>query len=45
MLEIKNISKSFNGIKVLDQVSLSIDKNEIVCLMGKSGAGKTTMLR
>lgn len=45
MLEIKNISKSFNGIKVLDQVSLNIDKNEIVCLMGKSGAGKTTMLR
>lgn len=45
MLEIKNISKSFNGIKVLDQVCLNIDKNEIVCLMGKSGAGKTTMLR
>ena len=45
MLEIKNISKSFNGVKVLDQVSLTVNNNEIVCLMGKSGAGKTTMLR
>ncbi len=45
MLEIKNISKSFNGTKVLDQVSLTVNKNEIVCLMGKSGAGKTTLLR
>ncbi len=45
MLKMNNISKSFHNLKVLDQVSLYVDEKEIVCLMGKSGRGKTTLLR
>lgn len=45
MLRINNLSKSFGKKKVLNNVSFSIDHHEIVCLMGKSGMGKTTILR
>lgn len=45
MLNIRNLSKSFDSIRVLDKVSLTIQEKEIVCLMGKSGRGKTTLLR
>ncbi len=45
MLMIHNLSKSFGKKKVLNNVSFSIDHHEIVCLMGKSGMGKTTILR
>lgn len=44
MLELKNIKKSFNGITVLDGISLNIDKGEIVSVLGSSGSGKTTLL-
>lgn len=42
-LEIKNISKSFNGIKAVDDFSCEINKGEIVGLIGPNGAGKTTV--
>lgn len=45
MLIIKNLSKSFGKKKVLNNVSFCMDDHEIVCLMGKSGMGKTTLLR
>ncbi len=45
MLEIKQISKSYQQQKVIDCFSLTIEKGEIVCLMGKSGVGKTTVLK
>lgn len=45
MLRINNLSKSFGKKKILNNVSFSIDHHEIVCLMGKSGMGKTTILR
>ncbi|MFD1432525.1 amino acid ABC transporter ATP-binding protein [Lacticaseibacillus yichunensis] len=45
MLEIKNISKSFNGKKVLDNISLTIDDQKTLAIVGPSGAGKTTLLR
>ena len=45
MLKINHISKSFGKKKVLNDISFSIDAHEIVCLMGKSGMGKTTLLR
>ena len=45
MIEIKNIYKSFGELEVLKGVSLSINKGEIVSIVGKSGAGKTTLLQ
>ncbi|MBE6114639.1 MAG: amino acid ABC transporter ATP-binding protein [Erysipelotrichaceae bacterium] len=45
MLRVEKICKSFNGVSVLNEVSFTVDMHEIVCLMGKSGAGKTTILR
>ena len=45
ILELKNISKSFDGKKVLDDLSLSIGKNEFITLLGPSGCGKSTTLR
>lgn len=44
-LTVNNLSKSFNKIQVLKEISFSIDKGEIVCIKGKSGEGKTTLLR
>lgn len=44
-LEIKNLSKSFGESKVLDDVSLSVEKGDIYGILGLSGAGKSTLLR
>ena len=43
MLEIKNISLSFGGLKAVDSVNLHMDEGEIVSLIGPNGAGKTTI--
>jgi len=43
MIEIKNVSKNFGGIKAVDDVSLSIKKGSITGLIGPNGAGKTTL--
>lgn len=45
MIEAKNIHKSFGSLKVLKGLNLYIKKNEIVTLVGPSGAGKTTFLQ
>ena len=44
-IELKNISKSFDGELVLDHFNLDIKENEFVTLLGPSGCGKTTTLR
>jgi ABC-2 type transport system ATP-binding protein len=42
---VRGISKSFDHKRVLDSISLDIACGEIVCLLGPSGAGKTTLIR
>ena len=45
LIEFVNISKTFNGKKVLDNISFSISQGELFGLIGTSGAGKTTLLK
>ncbi len=44
-IQLKNISKEYDGVKVLDHINLNIRKNEFLTLLGPSGCGKTTTLR
>lgn len=45
MIEVKNIRKSFGTLEVLKGVDLTVEKGEILSIIGKSGAGKTTLLQ
>lgn len=45
MIEVQNLHKSFGSLKVLNGISLSIAKGEVVCVIGPSGSGKSTLLR
>ena len=45
MLELKNISKSFGDIVILNNLNLEVKDGEILCIVGQSGGGKTTLLR
>ena len=42
-LEVKHISKSFDGRLILDDISIELNRGELVCLLGVSGGGKTTL--
>lgn len=44
MLEVCNLKKSFNNKKVLEDVNFKLKPGEIVCLLGKNGSGKTTII-
>ena len=45
LIELKNITKVFGDLVVLDDFNLSIEENEFITLLGPSGCGKTTTLR
>ena len=45
MIVARNLSKSFNEIKAVDDVNFCIKKGEVVCVIGPSGSGKSTLLR
>lgn len=45
MLEIKNLNKSFNQKKIIDDLNLTVETGTVLALVGPSGGGKTTLLR
>lgn len=45
MIQVRDISKSYDNLKVLSGVDLDIDRSEVVSIVGPSGAGKTTLLQ
>ena len=45
LLEMKNIKKSFNGVEVLKDISLKVEKGEVLGIIGPPGSGKSTLLR
>lgn len=42
-LTVNHVSVSFDGTKIIDDISIELNKGELVCLLGVSGAGKTTL--
>ncbi len=45
MLELKHISKTYEGKPLLTDISFTLDRDETICLLGSSGSGKSTLLR
>ena len=45
ILEVQHLSKSFSGVKVLDNITFNLEKGEVHALMGENGAGKSTFMK
>ena len=45
MIEFRNVSKSFDKVKAIDQVTASIEEGHVYGLIGTNGAGKSTLMR
>lgn len=45
MIEVKHLKKSFDGLEVLKDISFTIEKGDVIAVLGPSGSGKSTMLR
>ena len=45
LLAVKNITKEFSGVRVLDSISLSLNAGEVLGIIGENGAGKSTLLK
>ena len=45
LLEVDQISKQFPGVRALHQVSLTLNRGEILALIGENGAGKSTLMK
>lgn len=45
LMQIKNVRKQFNGIDVLKNVNVDVQKGDVIVILGPSGSGKTTFLR
>ena len=43
-LELKDITKRFPGVLANDRITISVDKGEVLGLLGENGAGKTTLM-
>jgi polar amino acid transport system ATP-binding protein len=44
-IEIRDISKTFGALSVINSLSMSVEEHQVVCLIGPSGSGKSTLLR
>ena len=45
LMEVRNVSKSFGVVRALDDVSITVNRNEIIGVVGENGAGKTTTIK
>lgn len=45
ILEMRQITKEFPGVRALDNVTFSVKRGEIHCLVGENGAGKSTLMK
>ena len=45
ILEVHNIEKHFKNVQVLNDISFSLEKGQVLSIIGSSGSGKTTLLR